>query len=65
MHIAQGKTSDGDATGGSTGRAAVLVVLLNDDAVVRDSGKGDVLVCDVLDGASRAINGLDADAFNN
>lgn len=43
-------------------RAAVLVVLLDDDAVLGDARQRDVLVGDVLDGARRVVDGLDAHA---
>jgi hypothetical protein len=61
LDVAHGKTSDRDAVGGGAGRAAVLVVLLDDDAVLGDSGEGDVLVGDALDGAGGTVDSLDAD----
>lgn len=57
-----GETGDGDAGGGCTGRTAVLVVLLDDDAVFGDAGEGDALVGYAGDGAGGTVDGLDADA---
>jgi hypothetical protein len=57
-----GKTGNRDAGGGCAGRAAVLIVLLNDDAVFGDSGEGDALVGYAGDGAGGTVDGLDADA---
>lgn len=48
-HINEGDASDSDAIGRVTSWATVKVVLLNVDAVVRDSRNSDVLVCDVAD----------------
>jgi len=56
-----GQVSDWDTGGGRASRAAVLVVLLDDDSVRGDSGESDVRVGDVLDGASVAGDGLDTD----
>jgi hypothetical protein len=58
-----GKTGNGDAGGGCTGRTAVLVVLLDDDAVFGDAGECDVLVGYAGDGAGGAIDGFDTDAY--
>lgn len=63
LDVAQGQASDGDAAGGSASGAAVLVVLLNDDAVLGDSRQSDVLVGDALDGASRAVHSLNTDTW--
>lgn len=57
-----GEIGDGDAGGGCTGRTAVLVVLLDDDAVFGDAGEGDALVGYAGDGAGGTVDGLDADA---
>lgn len=53
---------DRDARGRLPGRAAVLVVLLNDDAVLGDPAERDVRVRDVGDRARRAVHRLDAHA---
>lgn len=58
-----GEVGDGDAGGGCTGRTAVLVVLLNDDAVFGDARECDVLVGYAGDGAGGAIDGFDANAW--
>lgn len=50
------------ASGRLTGRSTILVVLLNDNAVVGDIGHGDVGVGDLADGAGGAGDGLYADA---
>ena len=63
LDVAHGQTSDGDTVGGGSGRAAVLVVLLNDDAVLGDSRERDVLVGDALDGARGSVYGLDANTW--
>ena len=57
-----GKTGNRDAGGGCAGRAAVLIVLLNDDAVFGDAGEGNALVGYAGDGAGGSVDGLDADA---
>jgi hypothetical protein len=44
-----GEVRDGDTIGRGAGRRAVLVVLLNDDAVLRDTRDRDVLVGDISD----------------
>lgn len=58
-----GKARNGDAGGGGTSRTAVLVVLLDDDAVFGDAGECDVLVGYAGDGAGGAIDGLDANTW--
>lgn len=62
LDAGDGEVGDGHAGGGVAGGRAVLVVLLDHDAVLGDVGQGDVLVGDVGDGAGRAVHGLDADA---
>ena len=62
LDAGDGEVGDGDAGGGVACGRAVLVVLLDDDAVLGDVGQRDVLVGDVGDGACRAVHGLDADA---
>ena len=59
--VRQGDVGDRDAIGGRASRRAVLVVLLDDDTVRRDSGESDAGVCDVLHAAGGAGDGLDAD----
>ena len=61
VDVVDGQTSDGDTAGGGSGRAAVLVVLLNDNTVVGDSGEGDILVGDAPDGTGGTVDTLDAD----
>jgi len=56
------QVSNWDTRGGRAGRAAVLVVLLDHDAVLIDRGELDVGVGHVLDGASRAGDRLNPDA---
>jgi hypothetical protein len=53
---------DGDAVRGLAGGRAVLVVLLDVNAVLGDVGELDVRVGDVRDRAGRAIDSLDAHA---
>ena len=60
MDVVDSQTGNGDTVGGGSGRASVLVILLDDDTVLGDSGEGDVLVGDALDGALGAGDGLDA-----
>ena len=60
MHVVDSQIGDGDTVGGLSGRAAVLVILLDDETVLGDSGEGDVLVGDALDGAGGAGDSLDA-----
>lgn len=56
------QVGDGDTCRRGTSRAAVLVVLLDDDAVLGDTREGDVLVGDILDGPGGAVYSLDAHA---
>lgn len=65
LDVAHGQTSDGDTVCGGSGWTAVLVVLLNDDAVLGDSREGDVLVCDALDRALGTVYGLDANTWDS
>lgn len=62
LDVVQSEAGNGDTVGGGTSRAAILVILLNDDAVLGDAGKSDVLVGDALDAAGLAVDGLDANA---
>ena len=61
-HTVDSDIGDLDVVTGLASRAAVLVVLLDNDAVVGDSGQLDVGVSDVADGAGLIDNGLDAHA---
>ena len=54
------EVSDWDTGGGLAGRGAVLVVLLNDNTVLGNVGKGDGGVGDVLDGTGGTVDSLDA-----
>lgn len=56
------EVGDRDTGGGGTGRAAVLVVLLDDDTVLGDVAQGDVVEGHAGDLAGGAGDGLDADA---
>lgn len=58
--VLEGDVGDGNTVGGSTSGVTVLVVLLNDDTVVGDTGELDVGVGDVLDSTSSVVDGLDA-----
>jgi hypothetical protein len=60
VYAVERQVCDRHAVGRSACRRAVLVVLLDDDAVVADVGERDVLVGHVGDGAGRFIDGLDA-----
>lgn len=60
--LVDGDILNGDAVGGGAGRRTVLVVLLDDDAVLGDVLELDVVVGDVGDGAGLLVDGLDADA---
>jgi hypothetical protein len=60
--LLEGNIRNLDAVGGIAGGAAVLVVLLDDNTVLGDTLEGDVLEPDAGDGASRAVDGLDARA---
>ena len=55
------EAGNGDTGGGLAGRAAVLVILLDDDTVLGDVGKLDVGESDVGDGTGGLVDGLDAD----
>ena len=57
------EAGNGDAGGGGTSRTAVLVVLLDDDAVFSNAGERDVLIGYARDRAFGAINGLNANAY--
>lgn len=57
-----GQALDGDVVGGLAGGPAVLVVLLDDDALLVDVGELDVRVGDVGHVAGLVDDGLDADA---
>ena len=59
--IFQAETADRNSVGWSAGRGTVLVVLLDNDAVLGDVLEGDVGVCDVGHRAGRTVDGLDAD----
>lgn len=57
-----GQIGNRNASGGSTGRTAVLVVLLNDNAVVGDARELDVVEGYARNFAGGAGDGLNADA---
>lgn len=56
-----GDIGDGDTSGGGAGGRAVLVVLLDDDTVLGDTGELDVGVGDLADITGLLVDGLDAD----
>lgn len=60
--LCHGQSSDWDACGGCASRGTVLVVLLNDNTVLLDAGKGVTAVCDSRNGTSGARDSLDTDA---
>lgn len=63
--VAEGKVGDWDAAGGLAAvEVAAVVVLLDEDAVLRDARQRDVLVRDAGDGARLVLDGLDADAVD-
>ena len=51
----------GDGNPGGRGLGGIVIVLLDDDAVVSGVGKGDLVIGDFADRASIAIDGLDTD----
>lgn len=55
------EAGNGDTGGGLAGRAAVLVILLDDDTVLGDVGQLDVGERDVGDSTGSLVDGLDAD----
>ena len=61
-HIRDGQIRDGHTRRRGTCGRAVLVVLLDDDAVAGDVGEGDAAVGDAGDGARGVVDGLDAHA---
>jgi hypothetical protein len=60
LDIGKGDAADRNSVSGSAGGGTVLVVLLDDDTVVRDVLKGDAGVCDVGHRSCRIVDGLDA-----
>ena len=62
MDVVQVDIGDGGATAGLASRTGIGIVLLDDDAVVGNTGHGDVRVRDVVDlAAGRVCVGLDTD----
>ena len=61
-NTADGEAGNGHSSRGLAGGASVLIVLLDDDAVLCDVGQLDVLVCHALDRARCPGDGLDANA---
>ena len=59
--LGHGQTSNGDASGGCASWGTVLVVLLDDNAVFLDAGKGVAAVCDTRNGTGGARDSLDTD----
>lgn len=60
----QGEVGDGDTSGGIALEVTTIVVLLNQDTVVADGVKGDVLVSDARDRTSVSGGGLDTDTVH-
>lgn len=54
--------SNRDARSGFSSRRSVFVILLDNDAIVRDAGNLVVGVSDILDGTGGVVDGLDAEA---
>lgn len=64
MDVVHVDIGDGGTTARLASRTFVGVVLLDDDAVVGDTGHGDVRVGDVVDFAAGSVGvGLDADCI--
>lgn len=61
-HFLHGEISDRDTSSGSSSRATILIVLLNNNTLLRNRRQLDIRERDLLDGARRTGNGLDADA---
>jgi hypothetical protein len=61
LDVLDGEASNRDTSGGLAGRAAVQVVLLDDDTVLGNVLEGDVGVADAGDRAGGARDSLDAD----
>lgn len=62
LDAGDGEVSDWDTSGGGTSGAAVLIVLLDDDAILGNVAQGDVVVGDSGDLASSTGDGLDTNA---
>jgi len=60
-HAVERQISDRDATGWGSGRAAILIILLDDNAVVCNARKRNILVSHVGDRASGIVDSLNAD----
>jgi hypothetical protein len=61
-NLLDSQTGNGDTGGGSSGRATVLVILLDDDTVLGDVGQLDVGEGHVRDVTGGLVDGLNADA---
>ena len=61
-HFLHGEISDRDPGSGSSSRATILIVLLDNNALLRNRRQLDIGEGDLLDGARRAGNGLDPDS---
>lgn len=59
--LVDGDISDGNTSTGSTLGRAVVIILLNDDAVLGNVLEGDRVILDIGNRACRSINSLDAD----
>lgn len=61
--LREGDIRDLDTVGRGTSGAAVLVILLNDESVLGNTGKSDILELDVGDGTGGIVDGLDTDTI--
>ena len=58
-NLLEGDVRDLDTVGWGTSGAAILVILLNNESVLGDTGKGDILELDVGDSTGGIVDGLD------
>lgn len=61
VNVGESDTSDGNTGGWLSSWGTVLVILLDDNTVLGNTGEGDVLVGNAGDGSSGTGNSLDAD----
>jgi hypothetical protein len=61
LDVLDGEASDRNTSGGLASRGAILVILLDDNAVLGNVLEGNVLVGDARDGTGGTRDGLDAD----
>ena len=63
LHIRHSQIGDRDTSGRGTGGRAILIVLLNDDTILCDAGKCDILIRNIINGTGCIIYRLDADTI--